>query len=147
VHAAVLICFETLFSDLARSNIRAGSQDAGIILAITNDASFQRSAEPDQHLAQSRMRAIETGRWVVHAALSGSSAFVDPDGSVHDATDLFVQDAIRRDIPLAAGRTPFLVHRRRHSGRRCGRTAPRLLVRLAAVPAWASSGRRQGLRR
>jgi apolipoprotein N-acyltransferase len=108
VEVAVLVCFETLFSDLARSNVLAGSTDAGIILAITNDASFQRSAEPDQHLAQSRMRAIETGRWVVHAALSGSSAFVDPEGRVHQATDLFAQDTIRADIPLAVGRTPFL---------------------------------------
>ena len=109
VHAAVVICFETLFSDLVRSNIRAGDRDAGIVLAITNDASFQRSAEPDQHLAQSRMRAIESGRWVVHAALSGSSAFIDPDGRVYEATGLFVQDSIRRDVPLAAGSTPFLV--------------------------------------
>ena len=108
VTVAVVICFETLFSDLVRSNVLAGD-DAGLILSITNDASFQRSAEPDQHLAQSRMRAIETGRWVVHAALSGSSAFVDPDGGVHQATDLFTQEAIRRDIPLADGRTPFLV--------------------------------------
>jgi apolipoprotein N-acyltransferase len=108
VRVAVLVCFETLFSDLARSNIRAAETDAAIVLAITNDASFQRSAEPAQHLAQSRMRAIETGRWVVHAALSGSSAFVDPQGRVHQATELFTQDSIRADIPLAAGRTPFL---------------------------------------
>jgi len=109
VGAAVIICFETLFSDLVRSNVMAGGRDAGLILAITNDASFQRSAEPDQHLAQSRMRAIETGRWVVHAALSGSSAFVDPSGGVHDATQLFEQAAIRREVPLAVGRTPFLM--------------------------------------
>jgi apolipoprotein N-acyltransferase len=109
VHAAVLVCFETLFSDLARSNVLAVDGDAGLVLAITNDASFQRSAEPEQHLAQSRMIAIETGRWVVHAALSGSSAFIDPEGRVHDATPLFTQTSIRRDIPLAAGRTPFLV--------------------------------------
>jgi apolipoprotein N-acyltransferase len=108
VTAAVVICFETLFADLVRTNVLAGA-DAGIILAITNDASFQRSAEPDQHLAQSRMRAIETGRWVVHAALSGSSAFVDPEGRVLDATELFTQATIRRDVPLAAGRTPFLI--------------------------------------
>ena len=108
IEVAVLICFETLFSDLARSNVRAGEVDAGVILAITNDASFQRSAEPDQHLAQSRMRAIETGRWVVHAALSGSSAFLDPQGRVHQATALFEQDSIRAEVPLAVGRTPFL---------------------------------------
>lgn len=106
---AVLICFETLFSDLARTNVLAGETDAAIVLAITNDASFRRSAEPAQHLAQSRMIAIETGRWVVHAALSGSSAFIDPDGRTYDATGLFEQATIRRDVPLAAGRTPFLV--------------------------------------
>ena len=108
VSAAVLVCFETLFSGLTRTNVLAGPQDAGLILAITNDASFQRSAEPDQHLAQSRMRAIESGRWVVHAALSGSSAFVDPEGGVHQATDLFVQASIRTKVPLAAARTPYL---------------------------------------
>lgn len=108
LEVAVLICFETLFADLARTNILAGGTDAALILSITNDASFQRSAEPEQHLAQSRMRAIETGRWVVHAALSGSSAFIDPDGEVHQATELFTQESIRRDVPLAAGRTPFL---------------------------------------
>ena len=142
VHAAVLVCFETLFSDLVRSNIWAGARDAGLVLAITNDASFQRSAEPDQHLAQSRMRAIETGRWVVHAALSGSSAFVDPDGRVHDATELFVQDTIRRDIPLAIGRTPFLV-----LGDVVGFAGAALLLGLlvlAAVPAWRRPGDRAG---
>lgn len=108
VDVAVLICFETLFSDLARTNVRAGTSDAGLILAITNDASFQRSAEPQQHLAQSQMRAIETGRWVVHAALSGSSAFIDPQGRIHQATDLFTQAAIRREVPLAVAPTPFL---------------------------------------
>ena len=54
-------------------------------------------------------RAIETGRWVVHAALSGSSAFIDPEGRVHGATDLFTQATIRHDVPIAVGRTPFLV--------------------------------------
>jgi apolipoprotein N-acyltransferase len=108
VRVAVAICFETLYGDLVRTNVRAEDQDAALILAITNDASFRESSEPAQHLAQSRMRAIETGRWVVHAALSGSSAFVDPEGRVHDATELFVATAIRREVPLAAGPTPFL---------------------------------------
>jgi apolipoprotein N-acyltransferase len=109
VRVAVAICFETLYGDLVRTNVLADAQPAGLILAITNDASFRDSAEPAQHLAQSRMRAIETGRWVVHAALSGSSAFVDPDGRVHEATDLFTATTIRRDIPLAVGSTPFLL--------------------------------------
>jgi apolipoprotein N-acyltransferase len=138
VFAAVAICFETLFSDLVRTNVLAGDADAGLVLAITNDASFQRSAEPDQHLAQSRMRAIETGRWVVHAALSGSSAFIDPDGGVHDATGLFVQDHIRRVVPLAAGRTPFLA-----IGDVAGRAGAGLLVILLILVVWDRWGRRR----
>lgn len=106
---AVLICFETLFPSLARSNIMAGERPAELLVASTNDASFGVSAEPAQHLAQSRLRAVETGRWVVHAALSGSSAFVDPWGGVHDATALFSATSIRREVPLVAGSTPFLV--------------------------------------
>ncbi len=145
VRAAVLICFETLFSDLARTNILSGEVsgevDAGVLLAITNDASFQRSAEPAQHLAQSRMRAIETGRWVVHAALSGSSAFVDPEGRVHQATGLFTQEAIRADVPLAVGRTPFLV-----VGDVLGRAGAGLLVVLG-LAGGAGGVRRRVLQR
>lgn len=138
VTVAVVICFETLFSDLVRTNVLAGG-DAGLVLSITNDASFQRSAEPDQHLAQSRMRAIETGRWVVHAALSGSSAFVDPDGRVHQATELFTQDAIRRELPLAAGRTPFLI-----VGDVVGILGTVVLMLLALVPLLVGGVRRIG---
>jgi apolipoprotein N-acyltransferase len=136
---AVAICFETLFPELVRENVLAGGEDAGIILATTNDASFGRSAEPAQHLAQSRLRAVETGRWVVHAALSGASAFVSPDGDLHQVTDLFEQTTIRRQVPLVSGRTPFLT-----IGDVVGRTARVLsLVWIAVVLAGRWSSRRR----
>lgn len=103
---AVVICFETLFADVVRSNVLAG--DAGLIVASTNDASFGRGAESAQHIAQSRMRAVETGRHVVHAALSGASAFVTPHGEVTRSTGLFTQATLRAGIPVVVGTTPFL---------------------------------------
>lgn len=109
VRLGVIICFETLFTDVARQNIMAGDEPAQILLSLTNDASFGETAEPAQHLAQVRLRAIESGRWAVHAALSGSSAFVDPDGNVFDPTPLFEVDSIRREVPLVSGVTPYLV--------------------------------------
>lgn len=109
VRLAVVICFETLFSDIWRTNILATDEPAQLVLSLTNDASFRDTAEPAQHLAQARLRAVEMGRWVVHASIAGSSAFVDPDGGAHDVTPLFEIDSIRRDLPLAAGPTPFLV--------------------------------------
>lgn len=105
----VLICFETLFGDVARDNVLAGDEPAGMLIAATTDASFGLSAEPYQHLAQSQLRAVETGRWVVHAALSGSSAFVAPDGSTSEGTPLFERATIRQEVPVVEGRTPFLV--------------------------------------
>ncbi|MEX2504810.1 MAG: apolipoprotein N-acyltransferase [Egicoccus sp.] len=109
VPVAVLICFETLFATINRSNILTGDEPAQLIVAATTDASYGISGEADQHLAQSRLRAVETGRWVVHASLSGASAFVDPDGGVHDKTELFTATTIRREVPLVEGLTPYLV--------------------------------------
>jgi apolipoprotein N-acyltransferase len=108
IEAAVIICFETLFGDIVRSNVLAGEEPAQLVFSLTNDASFGDSAEPAQHLAQSRLRAVETGRHVVHGALSGASAFIDPDGVPTQITPLFTQATIRTDVPLVAELTPFL---------------------------------------
>ena len=105
---APAICFETMEAGTIRTNILAGEEDAGLIAVFTNDASFGRTGEPAQHLAQARLRAVETGRWVAYGAVSGRSAFVDQDGRVVERTELFTRDHLRREVPLAVGRTPFL---------------------------------------
>jgi apolipoprotein N-acyltransferase len=139
VNAAVLICFETMFSDVLRSNILAHDEPAALILAITNDASFGISGEPAQHLAQTRLRAVETGRWAVHGALSGSSAFVDPHGRASEGTELFTVDTIRAEIPLVTGMTPYLV-----IGDLVGMATRALAVALAALVLVGWNRRRRG---
>ena len=107
---ATIICFETKFQDIVRDNVLGdGDEPAQILITLTNDASFGDSGEPAQHLAQSRLRAVETGRWVVHAALTGSSAFIAPDGTTAQETDVFTIDSIRAQVPLVRGLTPYLV--------------------------------------
>jgi apolipoprotein N-acyltransferase len=106
VDVAPIICFETLFGDLLRDHVV--EEGAGLVVAATNDAAFGRSAEPPQHVDQSRVRAVETGRWVAHAALSGSSALIDPDGRIHESTGLFEQATIRADVPVVTATTPYL---------------------------------------
>ena len=109
LHAAVVICFETLFPGIVRSNVLAPEEPAEVILALTNDASFGISPEPAQHLAQSRLRAVETGRYVVHAALTGRSAVVDPWGRTSHETELFTVGHLRAEVGLVEGRTPYLL--------------------------------------
>lgn len=80
-----VICFESTFSDVARTFVRAGAQ---MLLVITNDAWFLRTSAAEHHLAMSAMRAIEQRIWVIHCGNRGLSAFVDPLGHIQEKTEL-----------------------------------------------------------
>ena len=72
-----LICFDSIYDELARDSTRAGAQ----VLAIsTNDSWFVDSAALDMHNAQAKLRAIENGRYVVRAANTGISSVISPTG-------------------------------------------------------------------
>ncbi|MDA9231206.1 apolipoprotein N-acyltransferase [Rickettsiales bacterium] len=75
-----LICYEVIFSDLAR----AAAQDSDFMVNLTNDAWFGKSSGPYQHLAMARIRSIETGLSLVRAANTGISAYIDPMGRIID---------------------------------------------------------------
>jgi apolipoprotein N-acyltransferase len=98
-----VICFENAFAHLVQDQVRAG---ADVLVVSTNNSSFGDTQMSAQHLAISRLRAVETGRWVVHAGLSGLSAFIDPEGRVHDVTQLFTPASPRREVPLVDATTP-----------------------------------------
>jgi apolipoprotein N-acyltransferase len=101
---ASIICFENTFPNYVRASL---TPDMGFLVVTTNNSTFGRTAAPDQHLVMSELRAVENGRWVVHAAISGISAFVDPRGNVVDRTDIFVQDVLRGEVRQGSGRTVF----------------------------------------
>ena len=77
------------------------------LVVLTNNAAYDETAASAQHLQMSRMRAIEDGRWVVHAAVSGISAFIDPTGRTYQQTELFEPAVIRRTIRASTDRTLF----------------------------------------
>lgn len=102
---ATVICFENTFPQLTRSQVREGAE---ILVVSTNNASFGLTPASEQHLAFSQLRAVESGRWVVHAGLNGISAVIDPRGRVSHRTALFEQAIVRADVPLVAGTTPYV---------------------------------------
>jgi apolipoprotein N-acyltransferase len=73
----VLICFEAAFPDMSRADTRHGAQ---LIVYQTSDSTFQDSWAPAQHASLSAVRAAETGRPVVQAALTGVTAAFDAQG-------------------------------------------------------------------
>jgi apolipoprotein N-acyltransferase len=99
-----VICFESTYPALARDLVGEGAQ---VLIVSTNNASFRRSPASEQHVAMSQMRAVEEGRVVLHAAISGISAVIDARGQILARTPLFEQRVVRRLVPLASGRTVY----------------------------------------
>lgn len=81
----VLICFEDIFSELARE---FALKDADFIINITNDAWFMKTAAPYQHAQSSVFRAVENKIAVVRAANTGLSCFIDKYGKITDSVNI-----------------------------------------------------------
>ena len=80
---STVICYEILSDEI----IRESAKETGIIAVLTNSATFAGSAEGDQQLAITRIRAIETGRDIVSVSTTGPSAFIDYRGDVLERLD------------------------------------------------------------
>jgi apolipoprotein N-acyltransferase len=99
---ATVISWEVFFPGRVREGILAGGE---AIINPTNGASYTGTIVQTQQVASSRLRAIETGRWVVQAAPTGFSAFVSPDGEVIQRTAVSEQRVITAEVPLRTGHT------------------------------------------
>jgi len=73
----VLICFESAFPDMSRVDTDLGAQ---LIVYQSATSTFQGTWGPDQHASLSAVRAAETGRPAVQAALTGVTAGFDARG-------------------------------------------------------------------
>ncbi len=97
----VLICYESIFTQLSRHYRRAG---ADFLVNITNDAWFGREAWWSrtsalwQHPAHLVMRSVETRMGAARSANTGISGLVDPLGRVSEATPLFEPAAFTGDV-------------------------------------------------
>lgn len=95
-----LICFESIFPEIAAGNVKAG---ATVLANITNDAWFGRTSAPYQHFEMAAMRAVENKVFLLRAANTGISAVVDPVGRVRKKTGLFVRTGLVDDIKIRQG--------------------------------------------
>jgi apolipoprotein N-acyltransferase len=102
--AAVDISWEIFFAGRVREGVERG---AGVIINPTNGSSYTWTVLQSQQIASSRLRAIETGRWVVQVSPTGFSAFVSPDGDVFDRTGVSEQALLDRTIPVRSGHTIY----------------------------------------
>lgn len=97
VHLGLGICFEVVVDPAVRDVVTGG---ADLLVVPTSNAWFGPGDQSAQHIAASRVRAVEYGRSVVHISNVGISGLITPAGTVHQRTDLFTQALLEGELPL-----------------------------------------------
>jgi apolipoprotein N-acyltransferase len=100
----VAICYEIAFGE----PLRAALPDAAFLVTVANDSWFDGTPEPAQHLDMARMRALESGRWLLRAALSGHTAIVAPSGAIVRRLPPGRADVLEGEITPRTGATPYV---------------------------------------
>lgn len=103
-HIGSLICFDSIYELLALDSVRDGAE---LLCISTNDAWFFDSAAVHMHNAQAKLRAIETGRYVVRAANTGISSVITPTGSEVTRLDALEEGIVTAEVELRTDMTLY----------------------------------------
>lgn len=97
-----VICFEVAYGDYMRRLVNSGAQ---FITVQTNNATYGRTAQPEQQFQITRFRAVEHGRAILVASTSGISGAIDQNGQVLAKTNEFVSANVNVDLPVVSAKT------------------------------------------
>ena len=99
------ICWEDAFGE----EIIHQLPGATLLVNVSNVAWFGDSLAPSQHLQISRMRALETGRYMLRATNTGVTAIIDARGEVLARLPQFVGGILAGEAQGYAGATPYVI--------------------------------------
>jgi len=91
---ATLICFEAIFPNFVANF----AKNANLIVNVSNDAWFGKTSAPFQHLEMARVRAVETGRYLIRATNTGFSAIIAPNGKFEKVSELFKKQILIGEV-------------------------------------------------
>ncbi len=100
------LCFDSIYENVIIESVRNGAE---FIAISTNDSWFSDSAALDMHNAQARLRAIESGRYVVRSANTGISSIIDPMGNVIKKLGALERGYVISDVSLRDQHTLYAV--------------------------------------
>ncbi len=101
---STVISFEGSFQRYIRNSVQDGAE---LVVILTNQASYGESGMSDQFILMSRANAISNGRPIVHAAITGKSAFIDHNGKVIAKTKLFETGVLTEKLEAKQKETPY----------------------------------------
>ncbi|WP_242634338.1 apolipoprotein N-acyltransferase [Marinobacter salicampi] len=99
------ICYEVAYPDFVSSY--AARTD--LLITISNDGWFGDSIGPVQHLQMARMRALETGRYMLRGTNNGITAIIDERGQLTEAIPRFTDATLRGEVYTTSGATPVML--------------------------------------
>ena len=99
------ICYEIVFPQIPRTQVVHGAE---VLVTITNDAWYDGTSAPRQHLNQARLRAVETDRFLLRAATTGISAFIDPTGRIVEELPMNRQGTINATFQARHSTTAYV---------------------------------------
>ena len=97
------ICFDVAYDDGIYAQVSRGAQ---MLTVQTSNATFIYTHQIAQQFAITRLRAIETGRWLVVAATNGVSGVIAPDGTVVASAPTRTQSALVEQVQLTTSLPP-----------------------------------------
>jgi len=100
VALGTLVCYESIFPNLSRAQVANGAR---LLVNITNDAWFGKTAAAYQHLSMAVLRCVENHVCLARAANTGISAFIDAQGHILWQSELYVPAAHALELPLMPG--------------------------------------------
>jgi len=101
----VSICFEDAFGE----EILRALPSAAFLVNVSNDGWFGDSIALPQHLEIARMRALETGRYLLRTTNTGVTAMVDDAGRVRETAPLAKTYVLSGLVQPLVGATPFSI--------------------------------------
>ncbi|SDG79343.1 apolipoprotein N-acyltransferase [Paraburkholderia phenazinium] len=105
---AVDICYEDIFGEEIARSIRESDTPAGVLINSTNLAWFGDTIALDQHLQIARMRSLETGRPMLRATNTGTTAAIDAHGKVLARLAPYTVGSIDVTVQGTSGNTPYV---------------------------------------
>lgn len=99
-----VISYEGDFGSLVRGRIASGGD---ILVVATNTSTWLHSWASAQHVAFSQVRAAENATPVIHAAISGISAFISDRGEVLESLPLYQATSAVRSVAPRVTTTPY----------------------------------------
>ena len=103
--AGISICYEDAFG----AEVITALPEAAFLVNASNDAWFGDSLALPQHLEIARMRALESGRYLLRATNTGISAIIAPDGGIAAISPVFERDVLNADVTPLQGMTPYAI--------------------------------------